>query len=296
MFHNRSDRACSRSTTFTRLSSPDFAGWLALLFLILASMTGTRLAQAQAPAGGLGPMETLGPGDLVQIVVYGQADLGEAVTVSEKGTVHVGLVGDVKVAGLSPAEASTQIEKAFRDGSFLNDPHVTITVTKSRSDLVTVTGAVKTAGRYPVDTRTTVLDLLALAGGVDEEKAGNVADLVRTNADGTVTHYTVNIRGDFSDPAESTYQSLQGGDRLIVPDAAHYLVDGEVKSTGKFRIDPGMTVRQAIARAGGVTALGSMHRIDITRVDPQGKQVTRHAQLDEPVQPNDVLHVKESIF
>jgi polysaccharide biosynthesis/export protein len=295
MFNNHSDRERPRSTTFTRLSFSGFAGWIAFLFVLIAATTGARIAAAQAPTPV--PLTPLGIGDTVQIVVYGQSDLGETVYVADDGTVAVPLVGPVSVVGLSPAEAAKRIEKGFRDGKFVNDPHVTITVTKSRSELVSVVGAVTTPGRYPVDSRMTVLDLLALAGGINEETAGYPAQLIRTNADGTTTSYPIDVKGGLSDPSKSvSYPNLQGGDRLVVPEAAKFFVDGEVKSTGKFRLEPGMTIRQAIARAGGITSTGSMHRVDITRKDDKGRQFTRHARLDDPVQPDDVIRVKESIF
>jgi polysaccharide export outer membrane protein len=57
-----------------------------------------------------------------------------------------------------------------------------------------------------------------------------------------------------------------------------------------------MTVVQAIARAGGVTARGSERRVDIKRLLPDGKYVTVKAKLNDLVKPDDVIHVKESIF
>jgi polysaccharide export outer membrane protein len=63
-----------------------------------------------------------------------------------------------------------------------------------------------------------------------------------------------------------------------------------------YRVEPGMTVTQAIARAGGVTARGSRKRVEIRRKGPDGREQTFSARPDEPVQANDVLRVKESIF
>jgi polysaccharide export outer membrane protein len=57
-----------------------------------------------------------------------------------------------------------------------------------------------------------------------------------------------------------------------------------------------MTVIQALARAGGVTPRGSERRVDVKRHAKDGKLVTQHARLDEPVQADDVILVKESIF
>src|SRR5208337_2437751 len=90
----------------------------------------------------------LGPGDSVSIQVYGQPDMTTTVYVSDDGTIPVPLAGAVPVAGLSPSEASQRIEKALKDGGFLVDPHVTLTVTQSLSQRVSVLGQVGKPGLY----------------------------------------------------------------------------------------------------------------------------------------------------
>src|SRR6516165_571033 len=113
-------------------------------------------------------MIQLGPGDSISIQVYGQPDLAATVYVSDDGTVPVALVGPVQVAHLSPADAAQRIEAALRNARIINDPHVTITVTQSRSQRVSVLGEVGSPGRYAVDARMTIFDLLAQAGGTKE--------------------------------------------------------------------------------------------------------------------------------
>src|SRR5258706_5373627 len=102
----------------------------------------------------------LGPGDSVAVQVYGQPDMGATVYVSDDGTIPMPLVGAVQVAGISPADAARQIEGALRSGKFLVDPHVTITVTQSRSQRVSVLGEVGTPGRYTIESNDTIFDLI----------------------------------------------------------------------------------------------------------------------------------------
>ena len=80
--------------------------------------------------------------------------------------VREALQGYAEVAGLSPAQASAKIEGAFKTAKILVDPHVTLTVAQSRSQRVSVLGQVGTPGRYPIESNTSVVDLLAPAGGV----------------------------------------------------------------------------------------------------------------------------------
>ena len=90
--------------------------------------------------------------------------------------------------------------------------------------------------------------------------------------------------------------TLQNGDSINVPRVQQFYIYGEVNSPNKYPIEPGMTVIEAIVRAGGVTPRGSERRVDIKRLVAPGKYDTLHAKASDPVQPNDVIRVKESIF
>jgi polysaccharide export outer membrane protein len=236
----------------------------------------------------------LGPGDSVNMQVYGQPDMTTTVYVSDNGTIAVPLVGAVQVAGLSPSEASNRIEKALKDGKFLNDPQVTLTVVLSRSQRVSVIGQVGHPGLYPIESNTTIFDLLALAGGTLDTSSDEVF-LLRPDASGNVQRYPINLKG-LEDPKKSIpTQGLRGGDSIFVPRAEQFYIYGEVTAPNKYRVEPHMTVIEAISRAGGVTPRGSERRVDIKRLS-KGGYVTIKAKLDDVVQADDVIHVKESIF
>jgi polysaccharide export outer membrane protein len=278
--------------------------------LVVASMGAGRLSgaapakpppappapPAAVPAAGMGaPLLQLGPGDSVTIQVYGQPDMGATVYVSDDGSIPVALAGPVQVSGLSPAQASLRIEKALRDGKFLVDPHVTLIVTQSRSQRVSVLGQVGTPGRYPIESNTSIFDLLAQAGGVKDDGA-DVVYLLRPDKDGKETRYPINLKlmSDGNTPAQT--ERLKGGDTVFVPRADQFYIYGEVAQPGKYKVEPGMTIVQAIARAGGVTLRGSQRRVEIKRHKSDGSYETTKAKLAEAVQPDDVIRVKESIF
>jgi polysaccharide export outer membrane protein len=235
----------------------------------------------------------LSPGDAVSIQVIGQPDATNA-SVSDDGTINVPLVGNVKVSGMSPVEAADRIAKALKDGGYYVDPHVTV-VTQPRGQLVSVMGEVHTTGRFPLGPRTTILDLLAQAGGV-KETASDVGYVLRSDDSGHVSRLPVKLDGltDMKSPLPAV--TLLAGDTLIVPPAGHYFVTGEVTMPGKFFIEPGLTIMQAIVHAGGVTERGSESRIELKRVDKTGQYRVVHAKPGDLVQSDDIIRVKESIF
>jgi polysaccharide export outer membrane protein len=243
------------------------------------------------------PIIQLGPSDTVSIGVYGQPDMNATVYISDDGTVPVAFAGAVKVAGLSPADAAKQIEKALRDGKFFNDPHVTITLVQSRSQRVSVLGEVGTVGRFPIESNTTLFDLLALAGGL-KETAASVIYLLRTDTDGKLVRYPIklDLAGSNDALAAVPTHSLKGGDSILVPHAEYYYMYGEVARPDRYRLEPGLTLLEALVRAGGVNPRGSEGRIELKRHGADGHDVTRKAKPDEELQADDVIRVKERIF
>jgi polysaccharide export outer membrane protein len=250
---------------------------------------------AEALAAVQHPLMEIGAGDTVTVEVFGQKDLDATVYVGDDGTVPLALVGSVPISGVSPAEAAKRIEKSLRDGHFVNDPHVTITVVQSRSQRVSVLGEVTSPGRYGIDAKTTIFDLLAQAGGTRETGA-DLVYLMRADAAGHIARTPINLKGLTDNSVSVPDLALRGGDVIYVPRADQFYVEGEVQSPAMYRLEPNMTVDQAIARAGGVTARGSLHRIEIKRRDSRGQQVSSGAKLGDRVQPNDVIRVKESLF
>jgi polysaccharide export outer membrane protein len=238
----------------------------------------------------------LGPGDTVSLQVYGQPDMASSIYVSDDGTLPVPLVGSVPVAGLSPSEASTRIERALKDGGFLVDPHVTLTVVMSRSQRVSVLGQVGAPGRYPVESTTSIFDLLAQAGGVLTETSSDLIYIIRPEKDGTTTRYPVDLKALADGKTTLPVRGLRGGDTVMVPRAEQFYINGEVMAPNKYRLESGMTVFQAIARAGGVTPRGSDSRVEIKRKEADGSYKTLKAKLSDPVKADDVIRVKESIF
>jgi polysaccharide export outer membrane protein len=240
-------------------------------------------------------MLALGVGDSVSVQVYGRPELTITTYVADDGSIPVPLAGRVPVAGLAPADAAERIAAAYRLAKFLVDPQVTVLLLQSRSQQVSVLGAVQRPGRYVIDANATVMDLLAQAGGIGENGARSVV-LLRPGKDGKIERTTLDLQGLGREGVPLPAATLHGGDSVFVPQAEQFYVYGEVQAPNMYRLEPGMTVEQALSRSGGVTARGSRKRIEIRRRESDGTTVARPGELAELVRPDDVIRVKERIF
>jgi len=265
----------------------------------LDSPRNESLAEADAampPPAAPERLLQLGPGDAVLVHVFGRPEMDTTTYVSENGMISVPLAGSIKVLGLTPAQAATQVAKALRDGQYLVNPQVTIQLTSYRSQTVSVLGEVKAPGRFPIESRTTVFDLLAQAGGVLETGSDTVY-LLRPDKQGQPQRVPVNLQSlTGASPQAAPRLALRGGDSIFVPRAEQYYVYGEVAHPNRYRLEPGTTVVQAISRSGGLTARGSERRIEIKRRSADGKYETIDARLSDTVRADDVIRVKERIF
>jgi polysaccharide export outer membrane protein len=232
---------------------------------------------------GLAQTEKLGVGDAIRILVHQQPDLTTDARISERGTVVVPLVGEVKVAGLSQVEAAGAIGESLKKGQFLKNPQVSVALTTVRSKQVSVLGAVARPGRYALDdTSSKLADVIAAAGGITETGT----DTVTVIRDGK--QQKVAMLGKSFD--------LKGGETIHVQRAPVFYIYGEVTRSGAYRVEPNMTVMQAIAAGGGITPRGSDRRLKLRRADASGKLVERDAKLHDTVKADDVIFVKEALF
>jgi polysaccharide export outer membrane protein len=245
--------------------------------------------------GVAGAAETLlGPGDVVKLSVYGSPDLSLETRVSESGNITFPLLGQVSVGGLSVAAAEKKIGDMLEKGGYLKKAQVNMLVTTLASQQVSVLGYVNRPGRYAVEGRRKVLDLLAMAGGIHGE-GGDIINLVRTR-NGNTTRETIDVvdmvrKGELNKDYE-----VAGGDIIYVERAPRAYVTGEVQRPGPFRLERGMTVQQAVSAGGGLNMRGSNNGMKITRKDASGNPVTINVKADDPVQVDDVIVVRESWF
>jgi polysaccharide export outer membrane protein len=236
----------------------------------------------------------LGPSDVLKISVYNNPDLSVDTRVSESGFITFPLIGQVAVAGLPTAAAEKKIAALLESGGYVKKAQVNIIVTLLQSQQVSVLGQVNRPGRYPIDASRNLMDVLALAGGVNPD-GGDIVSLIRKR-NGSVTKDVIdvvdmvrtgNLKSDFE---------LSGNDVVFVERAPHFFIYGEVQRPGMFRLERSMTVLQALAAGGGLTPRGTERGLRIKRRDADGKLQEIDAKYDDLVQIDDVLYVRESLF
>ncbi|TFZ00187.1 polysaccharide export protein EpsE [Ramlibacter humi] len=256
-------------------------------------------AWAAGPSNGSQPQGNadyrLGPGDQIRVQVYQNPDLSIETRVSEQGSINYPLVGNLQVGGSTIGEAERKIASALKNGNYLKNPQVNIILGQVRGSQVAVLGQVQKPGRFPLETTNTrVSDLLAAAGGVTP--MGDDTLIVTGTRSGQPFRKVIDIPGLFLNQKGQDDILVMGGDTIFVNKAPVYYIYGEAQRPGPYRIERGMTVQQAVAQGGGPTARGSLNRLRLTRTGNDGKQVESDARLTDPVLPNDVIYVRESLF
>lgn len=236
----------------------------------------------------------LGPGDVVKATVYGSPDLATETRVSEAGSMTFPLLGEVQVGGLTTQQAEKKIGGLLEKGGYLKKAQVNLLITTLASQQVSVLGQVNRPGRYPIEGRRKVLDLLAMAGGANAE-GSDLVTLVRTR-NGATTRETIDIVDMVRKGELNRDYEVAGGDIIFVERAPRAYITGEVQRPGPFRIERAMTVQQALSAGGGLTQRGTQRGLRVTRKDANGVAHTMDVKNDDLVQVDDVITVKESWF
>ena len=237
----------------------------------------------------------LGPGDVIKISVFQNPDLSVETRVSENGTITYPLIGSVAVGGSSTSMAEREIARKLKEGGFLLDPQVTILIEQIHGNQVAALGQFNRPGRYPLETAQMRLsDLIAQAGGIAPTGSDVViftgtrqGKPVWRNIDVGTMFVTNHLEDDFV---------LQAGDVLFVDRFPLFYIYGEVQRPGSYRVERNMTMVQALAAGGGLTVRGTQRGVRVKRRDSKGTVVELKPELDDPVKPEDVIYVRESIF
>lgn len=267
---------------------------LQLLVLLVLLFAGTGLAVAQELS--------LGPGDIVRISVYGQGDLDTVARISSDGTIAFPLLGTVSIGGLSVRDAEQRIASELSRRQLVRDPQVTVFVESSRAaevESVTILGNVSRPGRYPVQAMSdagaeNVASLVALAGGLTNDAADYL--ILTRSENKTARTVKVYLRDLFERGDVSQNYVVKQGDIAYVPRMDEFFVYGEVRNPGVYRLRPGMTVIQALSASGGLTERGTDNGLTVTRKNADGKNQTIQVNMNDLLQPDDVLIIKESLF
>lgn len=236
----------------------------------------------------------LSPGDVLKVSVFGNPDLSMEAKIDDEGDITYPLIGKVVLAGLSPPAAEKKIADLLIKGAFLRNPDVHISVPLLQSQQVSVLGQVNKPGRYAIDGKHSVTDIIAMAGGVSPE-GGDTATVVRTR-DGKTDRQIVDLIDIVRSADMKKNLDLKNGDVVYVERAPKFYIYGEVQHPGGYRLERNMTVLQAISIGGGLSARGTERGIRVKRVDDHGNLQVMDAKHGDLLQANDVVYVKEGWF
>jgi polysaccharide export outer membrane protein len=196
---------------------------------------------------------------------------------------------------LSVSAAEKRIADGLLAGKFIRQPQVSILVTTARGSQATVLGFAVRQGRYPLEfTNTKLSDLLAMAGGVLPE-GSEMVSLVGTR-DGKPFRKQVDLRELFRGGNTADDIVIRHNDVVYIERAAQIYVYGEVQKPGVLRLERGMTVLQALAASGGLTLRGTQRGIRVHRRSGDGTVQELTPGLQETLQQDDVVFVRESLF
>jgi polysaccharide export outer membrane protein len=259
---------------------------------------------ASIPAGHLpadGRDYIVGPQDVLTITVYEEPQLTGRYTVNTDGTFAFPMIGRVTASGMSPREIEESLIKVLASG-YLKKPQLTVEVEQYRSQFITVSGEVRTPGKYPLTGRMTVLEALIQAGSITPSASSEV-QVLRPKADATESPdeggasaevIKVNVT-DLQSGKLSNNVALRDGDTVFVPKAEPIFVTGQVRNPGAYPLPQEMTVLQVLSLAGGLTDRGSDRRIKLIRVI-DGKKKEMSVELTDIVQPGDTLVIPQRFF
>jgi polysaccharide export outer membrane protein len=262
-----------------------------VIFVCLMCLPLAALAQS-------GESLCIGPGDQIHVTVVDSPELDQHPRVTDAGEVPLIGVGAVKIVGLTPAEAATAVHDKLIAAHYLNHPEVTVTVEQYATQTVSVLGQVRASGAYPIGTARPVVDVLALAGGLNEVADRNIVIERRGDPDHPL-HYNLANDGVL---ALQTSVLVYPGDTVMVPKAGIVYVLGDVNRPGGIVMDNNsteLTLLQALARAGGVSRTAKQGHAKLLRKDATGYhetqlslgEIQKGKQQDIALAPGDVLYV-----
>jgi polysaccharide export outer membrane protein len=297
----------------TRRSAFTFAGRVTAMLLLVLVFTGAATAQFSGPALDLtDPVNRkivpttdpailypvareiqLGQGDVIVVRLYGMTDYSPTVRVSLDGTIQLPLIGLVTVDGLSLHQAEDLIARRLSDGGMYRNPQVSIQLTESPNEIVTVTGELH--GVYPVAGGKRLLDVLALAGGLPVTASHTIV----IHRPGVPEPIVIDLG---TDPARSDHANVPifPRDTIVVSRVGVVYLLGAFKSQGAIPIvqNSPLTLMQVAALGGGAGFEGQYDDLRLIRTAGAERTVVRVniKKVMRGEAPDPVLQADDIVF
>ncbi|MDA2932709.1 polysaccharide export protein [Acidobacteria bacterium AH-259-D05] len=303
-------------------------GLLILTFFFLTFFFATLGAQDEAWNERLLELSTLttavsdyrlGADDLIEVSIFGIEDFNYTQRISATGIINLPFVGRLTAAGMTGIELEEKL-KSLLNGRFIRDPQVFVSVKEYKSHPIFILGAVGRPGQYEMTRPLKLIDIIAMAGGLDLRRADDHALIQRRKIDipgqsgregpsSELEIIKINLRDLLEKGSLSLNLSLRAGDVIQVPERVtqHFFIMGEVNRAGilDLPVDRDLLLTQALARAGGPMRTAKMNKGTLIRYDDQGgrqeiavnfKDILEGKERDFAVRPNDIIFIPGSRF
>ena len=241
----------------------------------------------------------LGSGDLLEITVFESESLNTTTRVSSRGYVTLPLLGQIKVKGLTAREAEVKIEDLYR-AKYIKDPHVSVFVEEHLSQRVTLVGQFKQPGTYEYPSKQSLLDVMALGGGLTD-KAGHTVQVRRHSVRPDEPNVLLVDLDDLINQGRTDLNvEIRGGDIIFAPEAGHFFVDGAIRRPGSYPIKDNLVLREALLAAGGIAPWGLKDSLVLIRVVEGTQRKAIEIDLSKPenqemkIKDADIIVVKTS--
>jgi polysaccharide export outer membrane protein len=256
-------------------------------FMMLLCIPAVHAQDGSVPQSGVTDAGyVIGVGDVIEVSLVGVADYRARVKVQADGTVMLPYAESVPAAEQTALQLGREIAGRLARGGYYVRPQIIVDIVSYASRYVTVLGAVASPGLVPVDRAYRVSEILARVGGT---RAGGADHVTLRRASGEEMNLDI---AALATGSESRDPEVRPGDKIYVPEAEPFFIYGQVNAPGAYPVRDGMTVRQALARGGGLTQLGTEKRVKIIR----GGKHLKGAGLETVVAAEDVVVVGERYF
>jgi polysaccharide export outer membrane protein len=247
------------------------------------------------------PAIEVGPGDLLDIVVFDTPELSSHVRVTQDGFANLPVLGRVDLNGLNADQAARRLEALYRSRNLLLEPHVTVFIVEYASQGATISGEVRQPGVYPTLGRRRLLDMIAVAGGISPT-AGKTAAII--HRDDPTHPTTVRLESKAEHLATQDNPDILPGDTVVISKAGVVYIVGDVGKPGGFLVDNNerLSTAQALSLAGGPNRTASLSKTRLIRKVDGGRQefildlakLLRGQQADLPLDDGDIIWVPSS--
>ena len=258
-------------------------------------------AQSSSPSADY----RIGPEDMLQITLYNvpgdttATPRTLAVRVSQTGVINLPLLGELSVTGSTVSGLEEKLRQLY--DKYIYNPQVGVLVSDFRQK-VSIIGAVQKPGEFVISGPKTLIDLLAMAGGVSPT-AGTQVHLYRRGPNGQES-YVIDLLVLASNPGsyndKNINQPIQAGDVVNVPQAGMFFIDGAVRNPGSFALGRRFTLTQALTTAGGMDrdlASSSMfiyrrkNAGEVQTIPVEFDSILAGSAADPPIEADDVIVV-----